>query len=84
MIDPAVITSFLPLSSPISNWIFRIGTDKKAAGVIKRILANELRLNLRVIQAALGKKDLNEGSNVAVILGKRSTEPLYPTPGYFA
>jgi len=68
IIDPAVISSLFSLSSPIANWISRYGAEEKAAGVIKRILANELRLNLRVIESALGKKDLNGGSNVAVIL----------------
>lgn len=68
MTDPAIISSLLSLSSPIASWISRFGSEEKAAGVIKRVLVNELRLNLRVIESALGKKDLNKGSNVTVIL----------------
>jgi hypothetical protein len=66
--DPSIVSSLISITPSLAKWISRYGADDKAADVIKRVLANELRLNLSVIQSALGKKDLNKGSNLAVIL----------------
>jgi len=67
MIEAAAISLLPGVVQAVSRWIGHANTDKNASQVIRRALANELRLNLGIIDSVLGKGALECTTDVTLI-----------------